>query len=118
VAAAVDEAVAEAKLGDEPMIAIPDDHWGDRATRERVVGFIPIWEKALRARIDATPDPATRFGVWLETCASGGYDVNPRLWFIEQPYLAWAEVVRRVVAKVEQDLRERIADDIRNPSEN
>jgi hypothetical protein len=97
-------------------VDIPSTHWNQEIHGWQ--SYVPYWEKSLRASIEAQPDPAKRFEAWLSHLARGeSGKPGIRLIFIEQPYLAWAELVEQLVATKEKELRQTIAYEIANPDE-
>lgn len=93
-------------------IHIPGEHW---LRPGRSVLFIEAWETQLRAAITEEPDPAKRFEKWLAKLAEGAWHRSCRLVFVEQPYLAWAEAIERVLAAHEKEIRSQVADEILYP---
>jgi len=95
---------------------IPADHWKSQTVSYDPRPYIPYWEKKLRASIEKEPDASKRFELWLAdklTPHSPSFDNRGvRLVFIEQPYLAWAEMIERIISATDADTRERIAYEI------
>lgn len=97
-------------------LKIPEDHWRDTGF-PNWRGFVTPWEKMLRSNLAAEPDPAKRFEVWLDARAAGLSGPGVRLVFIEQPYLAWAETVDRIIAATNKATRASIAREITDDDE-
>lgn len=95
----------------ETELEIPESHWTDAGWS----GLFPYWERHLRSSIRREPDAAKRFAKFLEEKESGDYQMSPRLIFIEQPYLEWAEAIERVIEKTEKDTRGVVAYEITHP---
>lgn len=101
------------------VIEIPDSHWEEAPCDYDWRSLRGTWEATLRKSIAERPDPAARFTAWLAWKMSDVSHIawfpGPRLVFIEQPYLGWAEAVERAIEKAEKNLRSAIAEDIANP---
>jgi hypothetical protein len=92
-------------------IAIPLSHW-EMPSHPHWRAYVDHWERTLRRRMDAEPDPQRRFENFLSECASNAAAFSPRLHLVEQPYLAWAEQVKAIVEIIEKRTRKKIAFEI------
>lgn len=96
-------------------LIIPREHWetpgGLKGSQNP--HYVTGWERLLRSRVYAQPDPAMRFSNWLTEMAAGAPGMpGPRVIFIEPPYLEWAETILKIVELTEKETRQKIAAEI------
>lgn len=94
-------------------LTFPEAHWADTEIRNWR-DYVPGWEKQLRARVEANPDPETRFDVWLAALQENPWGAGGvRLWFFEQPWLARAQAVEKILERGEREGLERAISAVR-----
>ena len=99
------------------MFTLPKNYWASDDIHNWQA-YAEHWETRLRGNVSRQPDPAMRFSEWLEskkleTNKFGGV----KLVFYEQPYLAWAQDVEKIIEAKEKSTRELCAYEITHRNE-
>lgn len=63
--------------------------------------YAEVWERYLRAEVATEPDPEKRFAQWLAGLEPESMGRAPMLLFYEEPWLTYANLVRKIAADCE-----------------